>query len=75
MAVDSPARYPSLMQITAPAVTAQEQSDVLRQELILKKALKIEETQQLALVESARVTSPSQPLDTRLVGRLLNEKA
>ncbi|PTY08155.1 hypothetical protein DB347_00790 [Opitutaceae bacterium EW11] len=63
------------MQITAPAVTAQEQSDVLRQELILKKALKIEETQQLALVESARVTSPSQPLDTRLVGRLLNEKA
>lgn len=68
-------RYPRIMQISAPPVTAQEQSDVLRQVLVLKKALKADETQQLALVESAKITSPSQPLDTRLVGRLLNEKA
>lgn len=58
----------------SPAL-ASEQADVALQVLILKKALKVDETQQLALIESAKLTGPSQPLDSRLVGRLMNEKA
>jgi hypothetical protein len=47
----------------------------LRAALLVKKQIKEEQMQQLALIESARATGPNQPLDTRLVGRLLNEKA
>ena len=46
----------------------------VQQALLLKKAIKAEQAQQLALIESARSTSPQQPLDNRLIGRLLNEK-
>jgi hypothetical protein len=52
-----------------------DQGAEVRQALLLKRAQKNEQAQQLALIESARSTGPSQPLDERLVGRLLNEKA
>jgi len=58
----------------SPAL-ASAQADEAIQVLMLKKSLKIDEAQQLALIESAKITGPSQPLDTRLVGRLFDEKA
>lgn len=63
------------MQISsAPAVDQGQEAEVV-QAMLLKKSIKMQEMQQLALIESARQTGPSQPLDSRLVGRLLNEKA
>lgn len=61
------------MEISAALAPLQVQEE--SQALLLKKALKMDETQQLALIESAKLTGPSQPLDTRLIGRLMNEKA
>ena len=61
------------MQISPALAPLQADEDI--QTLVLKKALKVDETEQMALLESAKLTGPSQPLDTRLVGRLLNEKA
>jgi hypothetical protein len=54
---------------------AQQDSAEVRAALLLKRAIKTEQTQQLALIESARTPNQSLPLDSRLVGRNLNEKA
>lgn len=59
----------------SPSAAAADQADEVRQALLLKKANKTQEVEQLALIESARQTGPAQPLDGRLVGRLLDEKA
>lgn len=52
-----------------------DQADEIRQALLLKRAIKVQENEQLALIEAVKVSGPSNPLDTGLVGRLLNEKA
>ena len=57
------------------AAIANQQADEIIQAMMLKKSIKAEQAQQLALIESARSSTTSQPLDGRLVGRLLNEKA
>lgn len=62
------------MEISAAAASS-DQADDIQQALILKKAIKSQEVEQLALLESARQSGPGQSLDTRLMGRLLNEKA
>ncbi len=62
------------MEISASAIGV-DQTDEIRQALLLKRAIKAEQAQQLALLESASLTAPGQTPDTRLVGRLLNEKA
>ena len=57
------------------AAIANQQADEIIQAMMLKKSIKAEQAQQLALIESARSSTTSQPLDGRLIGRLLNEKA
>jgi hypothetical protein len=65
--------YVFLMEIS-PAIASEQASEAI-QVLMLKKAIKADEGQQLALIESAKISGPGQPFDTRLVGRLFNEKA
>jgi hypothetical protein len=57
------------------ASATSDQSNEIMQALLLKKSLRLTEDQQLALIQSARATSPSQPLDGSLVGGMLNTQA
>ncbi len=60
----------------SPAYTeTPDPSNGLVQALLVKRAVRLNENEQLALIESARLTGPAQPLDSSLVGQLLNEKA
>ncbi len=61
------------MNISSALPPAQVQE--MAQVLLLKKALKIEATQNQALIESTRLTAPSESLDTGPVGRVIDEKA
>lgn len=63
----------SCMEIST--ATAASQAEEVREAMLLKKAIKAEQAQTLALLESANPKTPGVPLDTRSVGRLLNEKA
>ena len=65
--------YRGFMEI-APAL-AQEQGDEVRQALLLKRAIKMEQATQLALIESVQISGTNQPAESGLVGRLLNEQA
>ena len=68
-------RLVSLARMDISPSSSGSQADEVRQATLLKKAIKAEQAQTLALVESANPKTPGQPLDTRSVGRLLNEKA
>lgn len=55
--------------------TTANQGDQVLQAVLLRRAIKLDEVQQLTLIESANLTGPTQPADSGLVGRVLNEKA